>query len=795
MLSPRWRKVLRDLWSNKTRTVLVVLSIAVGVFAIALVSGSQAIMRRELAAAYAAINPVHAQIAAEPFDDNLVQAVRHVPGVRDAQGHLNLSVRVRTGPETWQQLGLTAFSDYADIRINKVRPEAGAWPPPNNQLVIERASLSLLKANIGDTVTVELPGGKQRQMRIAGTAYDLNLPPAPLIGRAFGFIAMDTAEWLGQERKLTELNVVFDGQPQTGQDVEVAARRVRDKIENSGHTVTSTYIPTPGKHPADEIIAPLMLLLGALGVLSLLASGFLVVNTISALLMQQLRQIGVMKAIGARTRQIMGMYMVTALLFGVLALLVALPLGALGAYGFSRFMSGAINTDFADYRIPNNVLAVEVAVGLLAPVLAALWPVIAGTRITVREAIASYGLGKGRFGKGRIDRLLERVHGLSRPLLLSLRNTFRRKGRLALTLSTLTLSGLIFVAVFSVRSSLLLTLEDALNYFNYDVSVSFERPYRLEQIEQVAQSVPGVTAVESWGFSMARRERPNDTESDNLYLFAPPAETRMLKPTVLQGRWLLPQDENALVINTTALKGEPDIKVGDEITLRIDGRETSWQVVGIVKGIGGGSFVYANYPYYAQVVRLVGRAGSVQITTDRRDTAAQAELAKELRQRLEAAGMRVTETQTIATIREQNAFIFNIIVAFLMVMALLLAIVGGMGLMGTMSINVLERTREIGVLRAIGASNGAVLRIVLAEGLLIGALSWLLGAIFAIPVSMLLCNAVGVLLFQTPLSYTFSFAGALSWLALVLLIAGLASALPARGAVRLTVRDVLAYEG
>ncbi len=795
MLSPRWRKVLRDLWGNKTRTLLVVLSIAIGVFAIALVSGSRAIMTRELAAAYAAINPVHVQLAAEPFDDDLVQAVRHVPGVRDVQGHLNLGVRVSTGPDTWQQLSLTAFPDFHDIRINVVRPTAGAWPPPTNQLVIERASLSLLKANIGDTVTVELPGGKQRRMRIAGTAHDLNLPPAPLIGRAFGYMAMDTAEWLGQERKLTELNVVFEGQPATVQDVEAAARLVRDKIEKSGHKVFSTYIPTPGKHPADEIIQPLLLLLGALGVLSLLASGFLVINTISALLMQQLRQIGVMKAIGARGRQIVGMYMVTALLFGVMALLVAMPLGALGAYGFSRFMSSAINTDFVDYSIPTSVLAVEVAIGLLAPVLAALWPVIAGTRITVREAIASYGLGKGRFGKSRIDRALERVKGLSRPMLLSLRNTFRRKGRLALTLSTLTLSGLIFVAVFSVRSSLLLTLEDALDYFNYDIGVTFERPYRIEQIDQVALGVPGVTASESWGTSMVRRERPNDTESDSMYLFAPPAETRMLKPTVIQGRWLLPQDQNALVVNTTALKNEPDMQVGGEITLKIDGRETTWRIVGVVKGIGGAAFLYANYPYYAQVVRLVGRASSVQLTTNQTDAAAQDQLAKNLRERLEAAGMRVTETQTVATVREQNAFIFNIIVSFLMVMALLLAVVGGMGLMGTMSINVIERTREIGVMRAIGASNGAVLRIVLAEGLLIGALSWLLGAIFAIPVSMLLCNAVGVLLFQTPLSYTFSFAGALIWLGLVLIIAGLASALPARAAARLTVRDVLAYEG
>jgi putative ABC transport system permease protein len=796
MLSPRWRKVLRDLWGNKTRTLLVVMSIAVGVFAIALVSGTQAIMSRELAAAYTAINPVHAQISTEPFDDDLVQAVRHVPGVRDAQGFLNVSVRAITGPDESRQITLAAHPDYNDIRINKVQPQSGAWPPPANQLVIERASLALLKAKVGDTVVVELPGGKQREMRIAGTAYDLNLPPAQLTGQGFGFISMDTAEWLGQERKLTQLNVVFEGQPKTVQDVEAAARLVRDKIEKSGRKVYFTYIPTPNQHPADEALAPLLLLLGALGILSLFASGFLVVNTISALLMQQMRQIGIMKAIGARGRQLVGMYMVTALLFGLMALAVAMPLGALGARLFSRFMAGFVNTDFADYSIPPSVLLVEVAVALLVPVLAALWPVFAGTRITVREAIASYGLGKGRFGKGWIDRLIERVRGLPRPLLLSLRNTFRRKGRLALTLTTLTLSGLIFVAVFSVRASLLLTLEDALKYFNYDIGVSFERPYRVEQIEQVARTVPGVAVVESWGVGNVRRLRPNDTESDSLFLFAPPAETRMLKPTVLQGRWLLPQDENALVVNTGVLKGEPDIKVGDEITLKIDGRETTWRVVGLVKGIGGGAnFVYANYPYYAQVVRLAGRAGSVQITTDRRDTAAMAQMAKDLQRAFEAAGMRVTETQTIAQVREQNALVFNIIVGFLMVMALLLAVVGGMGLMGTMSINVIERTREIGVMRAIGASNSAVLRIVLVEGVLIGMLSWLLGAIFALPVSKLLSDAVGYAFFQAPLSYTFSFAGALIWLALVLIIAALASALPARGAARLTVRDVLAYEG
>jgi len=127
-------------------------------------------------------------------------------------------------------------------------------------------------------------------------------------------------------------------------------------------------------------------------------------------------------------------------------------------------------------------------------------------------------------------------------------------------------------------------------------------------------------------------------------------------------------------------------------------------------------------------------------------------------------------------------------------MAVLIALVGGLGLMGTMSINVLERTREIGVMRAVGASDGAVLRVFVVEGLFIGLLSWLAGILLSLPISKLLSDVVGVSFLDEPLIYTFSLRGALLWLGLVLLLAGLASLLPAWNAARLTVREVLAYE-
>ncbi len=518
------------------------------------------------------------------------------------------------------------------------------------------------------------------------------------------------------------------------------------------------------------------------------------VNTISAILAQQVRQIGVMKAIGAQTGQLVQMYLVSVLIFGVLSLLISIPLGAWATYAFVNFVAGLLNFFTIPFRMPPEALALQVAVGLLVPLLAAVVPVVSGARLTVLEALSSYGLGKGGFGKSRIDRLLERVRGLPRPVLISLRNTFRRKSRLVLTLSTLVLGGAIFIAVLTVYSSLMATLDDALSYWNYDVDVNFARAYRIEQITNSALSVPGVTAAESWSGNRARRVRGDGTESPNIFVLAPPADTTMINPRMLAGRWLDPADENAIVINSIVLEEDPDIEVGDTVRLKFGERESDWRVVGIAQGVLSGPIAYANYAYFARANRFVGRAGQVQIALDHHEGAYQQQMATLLKTRFEADGLDVISTSTIASTRENVVVQFNILVAFLSIMAVLIAVVGALGLTGPMSINVLDRSREIGVMRAIGASDSSVLRIFLVEGLLIGLISWCIGAVLSIPISQLLSYTVGVAFLDAPLSYTFSTFGAGLWLVLVMLLAGLSSWWPSWNASRLTVRDVLAYE-
>ncbi len=794
MLSPRWRKVLMDIVGNKTRTLLVVLSVAVGVFAVGTISGTKAVLGPGLTDAYVAVNPAHAQISTDPFDDELVQTVAHMRGVSAAEGRRSFSVRLKVGPSEIKNLQLTAIADFHNMAVNIVYPEEGAWPPGPRELLVERSTLDMMNAKVGDMVTVALGNGAEKQMRLAGTAHYINAPPGKIGGSPFGFISMETAEWLGADRSYTSLNFTVAEHPEDKEHIREIAAQVRAKVERSGRTVYYTYIPDPFKHPADQIVQSVLLVLQVLGLLSLFASSFLVVNTISAVLAQQVRHIGMMKAVGARANQIMGMYFVMVVGFGVMALAVALPLGALGAYLFTRFLAGLLNFDLLSFRLPASIWIEEVAVGLVVPALAALAPVISGSRISVLKAVSDFGIGQDNGKRGLIDRLLERFHFLSRPMLLSLRNTFRRKGRLTLTLLTLTLSGSIFVGVFCVQSSLMKTMDDALAYWQYDTHLYFRQAYRLEEVQREVSQQPGVVKLEPWQEVNARRIRPDGTESDNLFLQGLPPQTKMVVPQLLEGRWLLPEDENAVVLNTEVTRNEKDLKVGDQVTLKVNNRETTFTVVGLVKGIMTGPIAYGNLTYVSDLTSQTGRVTAIRVVTETHDLKSVSDTARQLKDELDKRGLKVSGWGTIAAERENVAFQFNILVVFLLVMAVLLAAVGGLGLMGTMSINVLERTREIGVIRAIGASNGAVLRLFLVEGMIIGLLSWMLGVVVAYPFSKLMANAIGVAMLRTPLSYVFSVSGALIWLGLVVLISFLATLMPAWRAARLTVRDVLAYQ-
>lgn len=808
-LAPRWRKVLRDLWSNKTRTMLVLISISVGVSAIGMVMGSQIIVDQNLPEAYAAVNPSNAvMFSLDTFGDNMIESIRAMPEIEDAAGLRAVNVRFLTKTGEWRNLQLTAVSDYEEMTINKIKPQMGNYPPGEREVLIERASLSpalgLGDVAVGDVLTVEAPNGKRRQIRVTGTVHDMSQLPAFINGAGYGYVTFETLEWLGEPRNYNQVVFVVNENKDDFDHISDVTKKVESRLESAGIDVLFSFVPPPGDHPAQQFLDGFSLILGAIGGLSLVLSGFLIVNTLSAILTQHVRQIGIMKSVGARVGQITVMYYVMVLLFGLFSLLIAIPLGALGAVGLANIFAGLLNFDVGGARLDPQVVTVQVIISFLAPVLAATLPILRGVRISVREAISEHGMGKGQFGKSLLDRfivMLRYILPIGRPMQISLRNTFRRKARLTLTLITLSLASTIFIAIFSIRASLQQTLNDALSFFDYDVQVIFDQPYRTDRIRGDLEHIEGIDAVETWGFTSTRIVRENGTESDNIVVYGPTYDSTMLDPILVEGRWLLPDDANAIVVNSDVVGNEEDVgsegadvSVGSTLTLKINGKDTKWVIVGIIRGVLTGPNIFVNFDYLARVTNSVDRASVSLIRLDDRSSASQLRMGQIIEQSYRDNGFRVQQMSTIDQLRTTISTIFDVIIIFLLFMALLLGVVGGLGLMGTMSINVLERTREIGVMRAVGASNGSILRIILVEGMIIGLLSWTIGGIIALPASRVLTDTVGTALLQAAPSYIFSTEGAILWLGIVLVVAFLASFVPARRASQLTVREVLSYE-
>jgi putative ABC transport system permease protein len=263
LIRPRWRKMLRDMWRNKTRTLLVVLSIAIGVFAIGMIATSRTILSEDLTASYAATNPASASISvsnpqiggsSEGFDEDLVQAVRRMDAVEAAEGRRSLGVRLQVGPGQWRDLQLFAIPDYEDMQINKIWPERGVWPPSEKELLIERAALGLTNAEVGDSVLVKMPDGTEREMRVVGLVHDLSQLPSFLDGTIYGYVTFDTLEWLGAPRDFNQMNIVVAEHKDNKPYIQYVANEVSHKIEKSGHSVLMKVVPEPGKHPLRDVI-------------------------------------------------------------------------------------------------------------------------------------------------------------------------------------------------------------------------------------------------------------------------------------------------------------------------------------------------------------------------------------------------------------------------------------------------------------------------------------------------------------------------------------------------------------
>lgn len=789
-----FRKILADLWDNKARSILAALSIAVGVFAVGVIISTMILVKRDMDADYFSSNPHTARLYTQPFDDSLLGKLRSLPEVQDIDASYHVWLKIEAANGKLYLIDMYSIDSLESIRVDKLDFESGSPTLANDEIYIERQGISGMGLPIGEMVNITLENGQTRQLRLAGAVHDVNGNPFNFSSSTSGFVTHATMQSLSGSALNNFVNLVTAGSHTDSSHVRQMADRVAEVAAANGIQVLNVSVNRPGEHPAQSIIDAVMALLGALSGLVVFLSIFLITNTISALLGQQIRQIGVMKALGATFFQVIGVYLGLVLAFGVIGLVIALPLSTLAAYGATRWLVGMLNANPSMFSLPVAALLAQLIIGLLVPVMAALIPVIGGARRTVRQAITSYGL-EGSAKPGLLDRLSEALPFLPRPTLLSLRNTFRRKSRLALTLLTLTLGGGIFIAVMGVRESMYVEIDQTASYYKSDVNVLFARNYPHADLAAAVDGLPGVSAFESWTQFNANVVRPDGETTDLVAVYVPPDDTRLLSPVLIEGRWLQPGEKNTIVVSNYFHTIRPEVGVGDTIHLRWNDQDTALQVVGIFRMSGNfpAPFTYITPATLAAMGGDPSQANQLRLVTDLHTLERQDEVLKAAQGKFDELGLEAT-LQTGAEFIAQQRSTIKILVTLLMIMGFLIAVVGGLGLMGTMGMNVLERTREIGVLRSIGAENGEIFQIVLVEGILIGLISWVGSALLAIPITQLLDKVLGQSLMTIALVYIFSTRGLLIWLGIVLILSALSSLLPARNAVRLTVRDVLAYE-
>ena len=266
-------------------------------------------------------------------------------------------------------------------------------------------------------------------------------------------------------------------------------------------------------------------------------------------------------------------------------------------------------------------------------------------------------------------------------------------------------------------------------------------------------------------------------------------------PKLLEGRWLNPGEIGAIVLNQiTRANTVPGVHAGDTVDLWVGGRPTTWRVVGIAEereGVGGGAYVTAEG--FAEASGQPSRVNTLRIATDSHDEQTRGTVANAVDEVLTGAGVEVQSVASVSLSEAASEGHLGPIILIVLAMSIAMGVVGCIGLASTMSANILERTREFGVMHAIGARPKTVRRIVVAEGVFLALASCLVAVIPTLGLIAVMGDGLGNLFMYAPLPFRISMLAAGIWIALIVLGAVLATEAAATRASRLTVREALAY--
>ena len=579
MVSSLQRKSITDLSRRRSRTFFAAATLALAVAGIGLFA-TPALMNRAMSAEVTADRLPDLTISTRPLvlDRAQLAALAAVPNVRAVEPRSFFGGRVYVGARRAfaQVLGIP---DFTSQRVNVVHVASGAAPGTGAVLTdVQNARQGLLPVQAGQAVQIIGADGVVRSLQVSGEGRNLDGGQTVTADGVIVLYATPaTVASLSRTPGYDELFFTLaDTRPAAVNATIAAIRRTLATVPGFTGFSDLPQVRAAGDWPGKSSFQNASKFFYVITLLALLSALVLISNTMTTLVAEQTSEIGIMKAIGGRRRQIAAVYLKTALLLGGLATAAGIVLGAVLAYVLTSYLGSTSFAVSVGFGIDWPIVLASALVGLLAPPLAALPAIRRAVRIPVRDALEATGSAVG--GQDAADRLLRRVHFLPRPAQIGLRNVGRRRRRSLATSLVIALAVGTLLAVLGLATAISNTSRGSWADHGEDVKIDAMGSHLLDaRAAALIRATPGVAAVEPMfvtDITLAGKDAK---------IWAVQQAT-MFHYRLAAGRWYTPAEEQArahVAVVESDIAQATGTRLGDTITVQTASGPASFRVIGI----------------------------------------------------------------------------------------------------------------------------------------------------------------------------------------------------------------------
>jgi len=786
------KKVVSDLWINPCRTILIIVALVIGLWGVGSVLVSYIILSHDLNENFQRTDPYQVAILSPDFSRLNLDDLRKRPEIEKAELRDFSILRIETHPDEWIPLELYGVEDFNNLNLARIFDQKGSNYAPvipgDGTMLIERNGLKFSDLRSGSSAHVR-SGSNMLNVPITGISFDPAQAPGTQDHVIYGYVSKKTYADITGEETNQRLIIRFRNVA-AREDVQATTNNLTTYFRSLGMTVGKITIPKFNEHPHQWQLNTLIFLEGGIGFLAFFMGAVLVSQLMASILAKQIRQIGILKAIGASRRKVLQIYVAMVLVLGVISSAIAIPIAIKFGYVFASFVADTINFEILTLSLPVYVYSLLIVAGIVLPILLSLPAILKGTKISVRDALSDYGIQQE---KPSTKKNIIVHKWLSRNFAMALRNTLRRKKRLAITMVAMALGVAIFSTGFNVQQSIKNLLSDARNSLRYDVVVALTNQIPKEQALKYFAGIKNVNRIETWNGGRGEMESLVVATDKGSGIVALPYNTDLLAFRVLEGRWLNSPTEPEIVMNQEAAIIYNRPTVGNSLTLKIKGKSLTVKLVGIVEEFEKPK-IYMDKNLYDSFSNPNHYINSLVFVANDRSYDNVLALKRNIEKAIAPSDLQILYVMSQAERVNILADHLKIILVTIVFFASLVLVVSAIGMASATSINIMERTREIGILRAIGATPKTIYNLFVSEGMIVSVASILLGLLLSWPLSMVASNFFGMLMLDSPLRPAFNPTGFAITLLATVIFGWLASRIPARRAVNVSTRKALSYE-